>query len=159
MLVWLFFPAADIVSPDWDVLVTDTEGRPIGDASVTVFSQQYSVERDGHEETKNTSADGRVHFDERRIRAVNLIRLFGALRNLNQGAHASFGVHTHLHASAKGYGDPSSHDQFGQNERESRANGKARQSSSIVLIKCPLGYSGFGCAFPDESNKLSSPTE
>jgi hypothetical protein len=87
VLVWLFFPAADIVSPDWDLLVTDTEGHSIGGASVTVFSQQYSIERDGHEETKITSADGRVHFDERRIRAVNLVRLVGTLRNLNQGAH------------------------------------------------------------------------
>jgi hypothetical protein len=159
VLVWLLFPATDIVSPDWDVLVTDTEGHPIEGASVTVFSQQYSIERGGHEETKSTSANGRVHFDARRIRAMNLIRIFGAIRNLDQGAHASFGVHTNLHASAKGYGDPSSLDLFGHNERESRANGTPRQSSSIVLMKCSLGYSGFGCAFPDDANKSSLLTQ
>jgi hypothetical protein len=158
VLVWLLFPAAYIVSPDWNVLVTDTDGHPIEGAAVTVFSQHYSIERDGHEETKITGADGRAHFNERRIRAMNLIRILGAIRNLSQGAHASFGVHTHLHAFAKGYGDPSSLDQFGQNEREGRAKGKSRQSSSIVLIKCLVGYSGLGCTFPDTSNVPSVPT-
>jgi hypothetical protein len=151
-LIWLLFPAADIVSPDWDVVVTDTEGRPIEGATVTVFSQQYTLERVDHEETNITGSDGRVHFAERRIRAMNLIRLFGVIRNLDQGAHASFGVHTNLHASAKGYGDPSSLDLFGQNERESRVNGNERQSSRIILMRCPTGYSGIGCAFPDDPN-------
>jgi hypothetical protein len=152
LLVWLLFPATDVVSPDWVVLVTDTDGHPITGASVTVFSQQYTIERVDHEETQVTGADGRVHFAERRIRAMNLIRVFGAFRNLDQGAHASFGVHTHLHASAKGYGDPSSLNLFAQNDRESHSNGEARRSSSIVLMKCPDGYSGFGCEFADDPN-------
>ena len=156
---WLLYPAADVVSPDWIATVTDTEGHPIEGASVTVFSQQYTLERVDHEETKITGTDGRVHFDERRIRAVNLLRFVGALKDLDQGVHASFGVHTNLHASAKGYGDPSSLDLFGQNERESRANGSERQSSHITLMRCPLGYSGIGCAFPDDPNRPVLPLE
>ena len=150
MLMWLLIPAADIASPDWDVVVTDSDGHPIERATVTVSSQQYTLERVGHEETKVTDIDGRLHFDGRRIRAMNLMRLFGALRNLDPGAHASFGVHTYVYASAKGYGDPSSLAMFGQNERESRANGNERQSSRLFLMRCPPRYSGIGCAFPDD---------
>jgi hypothetical protein len=159
VLVWLLYPPADIVSPDWHVLVTDTEGRPIAGASVTVFSQQYAIERQDHEVTRITGADGRAHFNERRIRAMNLVRLIGAIRNLDQGAHASFGVHTHLHASAIGFGDPSSLDQFGKNEHESHANGAAQQSSTIVLMKCPGGFSGIGCTFPEDSNTPTVPSQ
>jgi len=159
LLLWLLFPATDIVSPDWDVVVTDTDGHPIAGAPVTVFSQQYTIERVDHEETQITGADGRAHFRERRIHAMNLIRFFGALRNLDQGAHASFGVQTHLNASMKGYGDPSALNLFGQNERESRANGKARQSSHIILMRCPPGYSGIGCAFPDDPDRPVLPLE
>ncbi len=159
MLTWLLFPAADIVSPEWDVVVTDTGGHSIEGASVTVFSQQYTLERVDHEETSITGPDGRVHFRERRIRAMNLFRLFGALRNLDQGAHASFGVHTYLAAFAKGYGDPSSLDLFGQNERESRANGNERQSSHLILMRCTPGYSGIGCALPDDPNRPVLPLE
>jgi hypothetical protein len=153
VVLWLLFPAADIVSPDWEVVVTDTEGHPIAGATVTVSSQQYTLERVDHEEANTTGDDGQAHFRGRRIRAMNLMRIFGALRNLDQGAHASFGVHTNLHADAKGYGDPSSLELFGQNERESRADGNERQSSHIVLLLCPPGYSGIGCSFPDDPNR------
>ena len=160
VVAWLLFPAADIVSPNWDVVVTDVEGHPIEGASVTVFSQQYTLEPIDHEQTNITGTDGRVHFDQRRIRAMNLFRLFGVIRNLDQGVvHASFGVHTHLHASAKGYGDPGSLDLFGKNERESRANGNERQSSHIILTRCSPGYSGIGCAFPDDPNRPLLPLE
>ena len=149
LILWLLIPTTDIVSPDWNVLVTDTTGRPLKGATVTVFSQQYTVESQDVESTKITGEDGRVHFDERRIHPIGLLKLFGVIRNLDQGAHASFGVHTHLAASMNGYGDPNALDLFAQNERESRANGSSRQSSHVVLVKCPPGYSGFGCTFPD----------
>lgn len=153
LLLWLLVPTTDIVSPDWTVLVTDTIGHPIRGATVTVYSQQYTVESTDDEKTKITGDDGRVQFDERRIRAMGLMRLLGVIRNLGQGAHASFGVHTWLTASKKAYGDPSTRDLFGQNERESKANGSARQSSHIVLLECPSDYSGFGCAFPNDPEK------
>jgi hypothetical protein len=153
LLLWLLVPTTDVVSPEWTVLVTDTAGHPIRGASVTVFSQQYTIESQDAESTRVTDDDGSVHFEERRIRAMGLMRVFGAVRNLNQGAHASFGVHTHLAVAKKGYGDPSDRELFAQNERESRANRSARQSSRIVLLQCPPDYSGFGCAFPTDPEK------
>src|SRR4030088_2034141 len=98
LLLLLLLPTTDIVSPEWTVLVTDTAGHPVEGASVTVFSQQYTVESHDTEETKVTREDGRVHFPERKLHAIGLIRLLGAIRNLDQGAHASFGVHTYLAA-------------------------------------------------------------
>ena len=153
LLLWLFIPTTDVVSPQWTVLVTDTSGNPIAGAEVTVFSQQYTVETQDVETTKTTGKDGLVRFDERKIHPIGLMRLVGTIRNLDQGAHASFGVHTHLHAGKSGYGDPSTLQLFAQNERESGQNGFAAQSSHIILQACPLGYSGFGCSFPDDPTK------
>ena len=159
LLLWLFVPTTDLVAPDWNVLVTDTTGHPISDASVTIFSQQYTVESHDTESTAVTGDDGNVHFHSRRVRAIGIARLLGVLRNLNQGAHASFGVHTYLHADKKGYGDPSTLEMFAQNERESTANGAPQQSSHIVLMQCSPGYSGFGCDFPDDPAKPVLPLQ
>ncbi len=153
LLLWLLVPTTDIVAPEWAVLVTDTAGHPIEGASVSVFSQQYTVESHETEETKVTGEDGQVHFPERKLHAMGLIRLLGAIRNLDQGAHASFGVHTYLAASKRGYGNPSTLDLFAQNERESHAHGIAQQSSHVVLLQCPSDYSGFGCDFPNDPEK------
>src|ERR1700722_17187038 len=150
LLLWLFIPTTDIVSPDWSVRITDTEGHPIEGASVSVFSQQYILESQDTEETKTTDSNGSVHFGERKIHAVGLVRLLGAIRNLDQGVHASFGVHTWIHASKPGYGDPGNLELYSENERESRANDSAQQSSHIRLLRCPPGYSGMGCSFPDD---------
>jgi hypothetical protein len=153
IFLWLFIPIPEVVSPDWAVLVTDAAGHPIPDAIVTVFSQDYTVETQDVEAAKVTGKDGLAHFDRRRIYVMGLMRLIGVIRNLDQGAHAGFGVHTHLHASKSGYGDPDALELFAQNERESRANGPAQQSSHVVLMQCQSGYSGFGCAFPDDPEK------
>ena len=152
-LIWLLVPTTEIVSPEWTVLVTDTAGHPLKGASVTVFSQQYTVESEDTEQTEVTGEDGRVNFPERKLHAIGLIRLLGVIRNLDQGAHASFGVHTYLSASKRGYGDPSTLDLFAQNERESQAHGLAQQSSHVVLLECPSDYSGFGCDFPNDPEK------
>ena len=153
ILLLLLIPTEDIVCPEWDVLITDTDGRPVEGANVTVFSQQYTVESHDVEITKLTGSNGHVHFSARRLHSIGLLRLVGVIRNLGQGVHASFGVHTHLAASKAGYGDPSALDLFAQNERESRASGSTEQSSRIVLIKCLAGYGGFGCSFPEDPEK------
>jgi hypothetical protein len=62
LLLWLFVPTEEIVSPEWTVLVTDMAGHPIQGASVTVFSQQYTVESHDHEETGITGDDGSSEF-------------------------------------------------------------------------------------------------
>jgi hypothetical protein len=153
LLLWLLVPTTDIVSPEWTVLITDTAGHPIESATVTVISQQYTTESQADEKTKLTDNDGRVHFDERRIHSMGLMRLLGAIRNLDHGVHASFGVHTYLMAYKEGFGDPSELGLFAQNERESHAHGAAQQSSHVVLLQCPPGYSGMGCDFPTDPEK------
>jgi len=149
--LWLIVPTRDIVSPDWSVLVTDDSGQPIAGASVSVSEQQYTLESTDHEDDKVTGADGRVHFDGRRLWANGFRRVFGTVKNvLDTGVHASFGVHTHLHAWKAGYGDPSILEAFARNEREATAHGATTQISHIVLQKCPEHYGGFECDFPDD---------
>jgi hypothetical protein len=159
LVVWLLFPTTDVVSPDWSVLVTDTSGSPLQGSSVTVMSQQYTLESRDVEETKSTGDDGRAHFDERRIRAIGLVRVLGVLRNLGQGVHASFGIHTHFVANKAGYGYPTKLELFSQNERESTAHGSAQQHSHVILMKCPPGYAGFGCDFPDDPDQPILPLQ
>lgn len=153
LLLWLLTPTTDVVAPDWSVVVIDTAGHPIEGARVTLFAQQYTLERVDTETEKITNRAGETHFEGRKLRANRLVRFVGVIRNLDQGAHASFGVHTHLAAFKEGYGDPSTLDLFARNERESRANGLAVQSSRITLVQCPSGYSGFGCDFPTDPDK------
>jgi hypothetical protein len=157
ILLWLLIPIPEVVSPDWTVFVTDAAGHPIPDATVTVFSQDYTVQTQDIETAKVTGKDGTVHFDKRRIYPMGLMKLFGAIRNLDQGAHASFGAHTFLHVSKTGYGDPDGLALFGQNERESQANGSGRESSHVVLVNCPPGYSGFGCTFQNNPGRPAHP--
>ena len=153
LLLWLLVPTTDIVAPHWSVVVSDTTGHPVEGARVTLFSQQCTLERVGTETEEITNRAGEVHFEGRKLRANGLVRLFGVVRNLDQGAHASFGVHTHLATFKEGYGDPSTLALFGRNERESRASGFALQSSRIILQHCSPGYSGFGCHFPVDPQK------
>lgn len=155
----LFVPTTDIATPDWTVFVTDTAGRPLEGAEVTVFSQQYTLETQDTEETKTTGKTGVVHFNERRVCAIGLVRLIGAIRNLDQGVHASFGVHTNIAAHKPGYGDPSKLELFAQNERESRANESSTQNSHLMLLQCSPGYSGLGCDFPDDPSRPVLPLQ
>jgi|GEM_PF-2362873 len=156
----LLFPTRDNVTPDWDVFVSDMSGAPIPGADVMVSSQQYTLEKSDTQATKTTDENGRVHFSRRTIWAPFLFRLLGAVVNIaSQGPEASFGVHTHVHANKKGYGDPSKLSLFGQNEREETANGLATQNSHIVLMKCAVGYGGFGCDFPDDPSQPPLPLQ
>lgn len=151
--LWLLVPTKDVVCPDWDVLVTDTQGTAIAGASVDADSQQYTLEQHGTSVSRMTDKNGRVHFNGRRVRANGFMRVLGVVKGLDQGAHASFGVHTWLFASKPGFGEPAELSLFGQNEREGRANGKAYQSSHLVLQRCAEGYGGIGCSFPDDMTK------
>ena len=153
LLIWLVFPKRDIVSPDWDVLVTDMHDQPIAGVQVTDFSQQYTLESQDTEESAITGADGRVHFHLRTIRATGFRRVLGGLGQLQYGPHGSYGVRTYIHANKDGYGDPMKLEDFAQNERESTAGGAEHQSAHLRLLKCPDGYGGIGCTFPADPSK------
>jgi hypothetical protein len=149
--VWLILPTQDVVAPTWNVVVTDTSNQPIAGVSVTAFAQQYTLESKDVEETKITGTDGGVQFSPRIIKANGLQRLIGTVGQIATfGAHSSFGTHTHIHADKAGYGDPAYLQLFAANEREERSTGAERQSSHIVLLKCPDRYSGMGCSFPQD---------
>ncbi len=157
LVLWLVIPTTDIVSPDWDVFVNDMNGQPIEAASVYDNSQQYTLESTETSVSKVTDHEGHVHFDERTIRANGFTRLLGVFRNLGQGPHASFGVHTWLFADKPGYGDPAKLAIFARNEREGSPNGQHHQIAQLTLQKCPPGYSGIGCAFSEDRSQPTLP--
>jgi hypothetical protein len=154
----LLWPTTDIVCPDWTVQVRETNGEPIEGAEVTASSQQYTLESRDVEQRKISGKDGTVHFDARRIRAIGLVRVLGAIVNIgSQGAHAGFGIHTSVYAYKRGFGDPSDLRLFTANDKNSTASGEPTQSSQLILMKCPPGYSGFGCDFPDDPSQPIKP--
>ena len=91
------YPFKMTVVPSERVLVVTADMHPVKDALVRQRWQNYSLEREGHEEDLRTDLHGRVTFPIRTIMANLLRRLLGPLVNIaDQGVHASFGVHTDL---------------------------------------------------------------
>jgi hypothetical protein len=97
LAILLLYPFKTTVVPEKRVLVATNDMHPVRDALVRQIWQNYSLEREGHEEDLPTDAQGRVTFPARTIRAPLVWRLLGPLASIaGQGVHASFGVHTNM---------------------------------------------------------------
>src|SRR6185503_5204200 len=91
------FPFKTTVVPETHVLVVTNDMHPIKDALVRQSWQNYSLEREGHEEDLPTDAHGRVTFPRRTLRTPLIWRALGPLASVaGQGVHASFGVYTDM---------------------------------------------------------------
>jgi hypothetical protein len=97
LAILVLYPFKITVVPEKRVLVMTKNMHPVRDALVRQSWQNYSLEREGHEEDLPTDAHGRVTFPTRTIRAPLVWRLLGPLASIaGQGVHASFGVHTDM---------------------------------------------------------------
>ena len=68
-----------LVVPRWQLQVADSSGMRVGNIKVTEHWQHYLVETEGHEEMRQTDANGQVDFPERTVRASFTSRLLGRL--------------------------------------------------------------------------------
>jgi hypothetical protein len=153
LVVWLFVPLTEVISPEWTVLVSDTAGRPIGGASVTVYPQHHPFESRDTEETQVTGDDGRTVFPQRKLRATGLARLYKSLVGLVEEPLANLGGHTFLVVSKPGFTQPSTPVLIALNERESLAHRRTRQYSHVVLSGCPPDSHQIGCDRPTVPDK------
>src|SRR5882724_9719665 len=103
VIVWIvpvllvLFPFKTTVVPEQHVLFVTNDMHPIKGALIRQIWQNYSLEREGHEEDLPTDARGRVIFPARNLRAPLIWRVLGPLASIaGQGVHASFGVHTDM---------------------------------------------------------------
>ena len=97
LAILVLYPFKITVVPEKRVLVITNDMHPVRDALVRQSWQNYSLEREGHEEDLPTDAHGRVTFPTRTIRASLVWRLLGPLASITgQAVHASFGVHTDM---------------------------------------------------------------
>jgi hypothetical protein len=102
LLAICFLPMPYLVCPGWDVWVVDKSGAPQTGITVRVSYQDYSLEKQGHEENTVADSRGYAHFAERESRASLAERFFGILHSAaTGGVHASFG----RHASVFAFGD------------------------------------------------------
>ncbi len=97
LAILVLYPFKITVVPEKRVLVMTNDMHPVRGALVRQSWQNYSLERQGHEEDLPTDAHGRVTFPTRTIRAPSVWRLLGPLASIaGQGLHAGFGVHTDM---------------------------------------------------------------
>ena len=97
VMLLLLYPFKTTVVPEQPVLFVTDDMHPIRGALIRESRQNYSLEREGHEEDLPTDAHGRVTFPIRTMRAPLVLRALGPLASVaGQGVHASFGVHTDM---------------------------------------------------------------
>lgn len=103
LMGFCFLPMPHLVCPSWDVWVVDPSGTPQRGTTVRRSYQDYSLEREGHEEDAATDATGYAHFAKRESRASLISRFFGTLHSaMTGGVHASFGRHAFVFAFGNG---------------------------------------------------------
>jgi hypothetical protein len=139
------YPRQETVAPDWHINVTDDSGRPLAGIKITEVWQDYTVERNSHEDSHVTDADGHLVFTRHAMRVPAIWRIFGAARNIvSEGAHASFGPLAYLVVDyPAGYGNNDANE-FGNNEAR-WFGGHAVTKQAIVLHRCKNGLSGVVC--------------
>jgi hypothetical protein len=97
LVLLLLYPFKTTVVSEQHVLFVTDDMHPIKGALIRQAWQNYSLEREGHEEDLPTDAHGRVTFPTRTIRAPLIWRVLGPFASIaGQGLHASFGVHTDM---------------------------------------------------------------
>lgn len=84
LLAILIYPFKTTVVPDWPLRVVDETGAPVRAINVTEHWQHYLLESSGHEEVRQTGADGKVNFPDRGIRASLLRRFQETLSRLDK---------------------------------------------------------------------------
>lgn len=100
-LAWL--PANPLAAPKWDVVVVDENGRVVEGITVREIWQNYSVEMVGHEEDRQTDANGRAIFEARESDYSVLRQLAGtAFASIRLNPHSSYGPHATVFAFGKG---------------------------------------------------------
>jgi len=93
--VLMLYPFKTTVAPEQRVLVVTNDMHPVQGVIVRQSWQNYSLEREGHEEELLTDVNGRVTLPTRTIRANLLRRILGPFISIaGQGVHASFGSKT-----------------------------------------------------------------
>ena len=84
LLILLVFPFKTTIVPTWTLRVVDESGTPVRGVNVTEHWQHYLLESSGHEELRQTGADGRINFPDRAIRASLLRKILTTLGRLDK---------------------------------------------------------------------------
>ena len=92
------WPVSSLSAPDWAVCVVDKSQIPVVNVLVRESYQNYSAEREGHEEDLYTDEHGCVRFPPRYLRLSIFKRLVAAISSASGGVHASFGPHSYVMA-------------------------------------------------------------
>jgi len=105
ILISAAVPIETKMSPAWRIQVAATgpSPQPLPKCRVTQIWQHYTFQSEGQEDRKLTDSEGWVEFPERSVKATLFERITGAIRNLNDGVHASFGPDVGLLVSCRGY--------------------------------------------------------
>ena len=95
-------PIPYLAAPKWEVWVLDEAGVPIEGITVRRVYQNYSTEREDHEEDQVTDKQGYASFPERRTSASSARRCVISSLSALALVHASFGPHAYVLAFGNG---------------------------------------------------------
>lgn len=142
ILVFLFFPFRVTVAPEWNVKVVDQHGDPVKDAYVQEFATNWTLDF-RHNEAVCSDKDGTAQFPKRSVRASYMTRILETVSKI--GPHSSLGHDVKIAVEGLGYGDMTIDSGW------IKWNGYADQvNSSLTVLKCPEGLTGYQCAFDYE---------
>lgn len=103
LIILCFLPMPYLVCPSWEVWVVDQSGTPQKGMTVRLSYQDYSLEKEGHDEDAVIDTMGYAYFAKRESRASLASRFFGALHSAaTGGVHAGFGRHAFVFAFGNG---------------------------------------------------------
>ncbi len=91
LIVVLFIPIRSTLCPEWQVEVTDENGRPVEGVRVSVSYANFSAERQMHFADAITDSNGRASFPKQKLTATVAQYLLSTLTHLPALTHAGFG--------------------------------------------------------------------
>ena len=89
LVLTLVYPFQITIVPAWDLRIVDETRAPVGAINVTEHWRHYLFESYGQEDLRRTTADGRVSFPARTMRASLLSRAWARIKTIaGDGRHA-----------------------------------------------------------------------
>lgn len=142
IVLLLIYPFNLTVAPEWQVKVTNENGKPLAGAYVSEFASHGTLDFQ-YNEALCTDLHGEARFPRHTVRASVLTRITRWVSRFN--VHGGLGPYVAVGVDRLGYGE------MPTQVPEPNFNGLAwygspsHMSSQVALHKCPEGFTGYKC--------------
>jgi hypothetical protein len=140
----LVYPFNVTVAPEWNIKVVDENGKPLAGAYVSEFASHGTLDFE-HNEAVCTNLNGEAQFVRHTVRASVLTRVSRWVSKFN--IHGGLGPYVAVGVDGLGYGDMPTQIPVPNFNGLVWYGSPSRMNSSVVLHKCPEGFTGYKCQF------------